>query len=81
MYQTIKGIYRKGQIVPMEKIELEKDEVNLIITFLEDDGSEFESQTSAHEILYTMGDRAAEGKLKNGAEKHDQYLYSPGSSL
>ena len=78
MYQTIKGIYRKGQIVPLEEIELERDEVNLIITFLDDNGSELETQTSAHEILYTMGDRAAEGKLKDGAENHDKYLYSRG---
>ena len=80
MYKTIKGIYRKGQIVPLEKIESEKDEVELIIIFLDDDEADLGSETSAHELLYTMGDRAVEGKIKNGAEKHDQYLYSRGSN-
>jgi len=78
MYKTIKGIYRKGQIVPLEKVVLEKDEVDIIITFLDDERIADENQSSAHELLYTIGDRAVEGKLTDASVRHDYYLYSQG---
>jgi predicted DNA-binding antitoxin AbrB/MazE fold protein len=78
MYKTIKGIYKRGQIVPLEKVELEKEEVDIIITFLDDEDKEDENQSSAHELLYSIGDRAVEGKLTDAAIRHDYYLYSRG---
>lgn len=78
MYKTIKGIYRSGQIVPLEKVDLKKDEVDIIITFLEDEDKEDGNQSSAHELLYSIGDRAVEGKLTDASVRHDYYLYSQG---
>jgi len=37
MYKTIKGIYRKGQIVYMEPVDIDEDEVEVIITFLKEE--------------------------------------------
>jgi predicted DNA-binding antitoxin AbrB/MazE fold protein len=78
MYKTIKGVYRKGQIVPLEKVDLEQDKVNIIITFLDNERTMEENQSSAHELLYTIGDRAVEGKFTDASVRHDHYLYSRG---
>ncbi len=76
MYKTIKGIYKKGQIVPMESMEIGQDEVEVIITFLQEERKEEEKLlTSADRLLYTMGDRALEGKFTDASEKHNNYLY------
>ena len=79
MYKTIKGIYKKGQIVPTEPVAFNQDEVEVIITFLQEEKTEMESLSSADNLLYTMGERAIEGKLSNASEKHDQYLYCQGT--
>lgn len=76
MYKTIKGLYKKGRIVPMEPVEFDQDEVEVIITFLEEEKAEEEPLSSADKVLYTMGDRALEGKFPDASERHDQYLYS-----
>jgi hypothetical protein len=78
MYKTIKGIYKKGQIIPKEQIDFVQDEIEIFITFLEEENLDQASLSSTDELLYTMGDRAVEGKFRNASERHDQYLYSPG---
>jgi len=77
MYKTIKGIYKKGRIVPMEPVEIGKAEVEVIITFLQEENKAEERLiSSADRLLYTMGDRAIEGKFTDASEKHNHYLYS-----
>lgn len=77
MYKTIKGIYKKGQIVPMEPLEIDQDEVEVTITFLQKEKKEEKRLlSSADRLLYTMGDRAIEGKFTDASEKHNHYLYS-----
>ena len=76
MYKTIKGIYKKGQIIPMEPVEMGQDEVEVIITFLQEKTkSEEKPLSSADRLLYTMGDRALEGKFTDASERHNHYLY------
>ncbi len=75
MYKTIKGIYKKGQIIPKEPIDIEQDEVELFITFLKEEKTEPESVQLSNSTLYTIGDRAVEGKFKDGSANHDQYIY------
>ena len=77
MYKTIKGVYKKGQIIPMELLEIGQAEVEVIITFLQEEKKvEERLLSSADRLLYTMGDRAIEGKLTDASEKHNHYLYS-----
>lgn len=77
MYKTIKGIYKKGRIVPMEPVEISQGEVEVIITFLQKEKKEEKRLlSSADRLLYTMGDRAIEGKFTDASKKHDHYLYS-----
>lgn len=77
MYKTIKGIYKKGQILPMEPVEIGQAEVEVIITFLQGEKKKEERLlSSADRLLYTMGDRALEGKFTDASEKHNHYLYS-----
>ena len=77
MYKTIKGIYKKGQIVPIEPLEIDQDEVEVTITFLQKEKKEEKRLlSSADRLLYTMGDRAIEGKFTDASEKHNHYLYS-----
>ena len=78
MYKTIRGIYKKGQIIPMEPIDFDQDEIKIFITFLQDEKIDEESLSSGDSLLYTMGDRAVEGKFTNASERHDQYLYAQG---
>ena len=77
MYKTIKGIYKKGQIIPMESLEIEQDETEVIITFLLEEKGKREEKvlSSADALLYTIGDRAIEGRFTDASEKHDHYLY------
>jgi Zn/Cd-binding protein ZinT len=76
MYKTIKGIYRKGQIVYMEPVEIDEDEVEVIITFLKEEKKEEEKiVSSTNRLLYTMGERAVEGKFTDASERHNHYLY------
>ena len=76
MYKTIKGIYKKGRIVPLEAVEFTQDEVEVIITFLREEKRIKEKPlSSADRLLYTMGDRALEGKFTDASERHDNYLY------
>jgi len=77
MYKTIKGVYKKGQIIPMELLEIGQAEVEVIITFLQEEKKvEERLLSSADRLLYTMGDRAIEGKFTDASEKHNHYLYS-----
>jgi hypothetical protein len=77
MYKTIKGVYKKGQIIPMELLEIGQAEVEVIITFLQEEKKVKERPlSSADRLLYTMGDRAIEGKFTDASEKHNHYLYS-----
>ena len=77
MYKTIKGIYKKGRIVPMEPVEIGQAEVEVIITFLQGEKKKEEKLlSSADRLLYTMGDRALDGKFTDASEKHNHYLYS-----
>lgn len=77
MYKTIKGVYKKGQIIPMELLEIDQAEVEVIITFLQEEKKvEERPLSSADRLLYTMGDRAIEGKFTDASEKHNHYLYS-----
>lgn len=78
MYKTIKGLYKKGRIFPVEPVKFYQDEVELFITFLQEEKIEEESLSSADNLLYTIGDRALEGKFTDASERHDQYLYSQG---
>jgi len=77
MYKTIKGLYKKGQIIPMESLEIEQDETEVIITFLLEEKGKREEKvlSSADTLLYTIGDRAIEGRFTDASEKHDHYLY------
>lgn len=76
MYKTIKGIYKKGRIVPLEVVEVNQDEVEVIITFLgEEKKANDKPLSSADRLLYTIGDRALEGKFTDASERHDKYLY------
>ena len=76
MYKTIKGIYKKGRIVPLETVEVNQEEVEVIITFLREEKKAKEKPlSSADKLLYTMGDRALEGKFTDASERHDNYLY------
>ena len=75
MYKTIKGLYKKGRIIPMEPVKFDQDEIEIFITFLQDEKVEEEHLSSADNLLYTMGDRALEGRFTDASEKHDQYLY------
>ena len=76
MYKTIKGLYKKGRIIPIEPVKFDQDEVELFITFFQEEKIEEESISSADNLLYTIGDRALEGKFTDASERHDQYLYS-----
>ena len=77
MYTKIKGVYKKGQIIPMELLEIGQAEVEVIITFLQEEKKVKERPlSSADRLLYTMGDRAIEGKFTDASEKHNHYLYS-----
>ncbi len=61
MYKTIKGFYKKGRIVPLEPIELNQDEAEVIITFLDKKGEKTTGEkdlSSADDILYSMGEKA-----------------------
>ncbi|MFQ5824576.1 MAG: hypothetical protein ACE5JB_11015 [bacterium] len=78
MYKTIKGLYKKGRIIPTEPIDFDQDEIDVFITFLQEEKMEEESLSSADNILYTMGDRALEGRFTDTSERHDKYLYSQG---
>jgi len=78
MYKTIKGLYKKGRIIPMEPVKFEQEEIEIFITFLQDEKVEEENLSSADILLYTMGDRAVEGRFSDASENHDQYLYSQG---
>jgi hypothetical protein len=78
MYYTIKGVYRKGMIIPAEPTEFMRDEMEVIITFLNPEDNRSEFLKSDDEILYTMGDRAAEGTFTDSSESHDRYLYRKG---
>jgi len=76
MYKTIKGIYKKGQIIPKEPIDFSEDEIEIFITFLHEGKIDEESISSADNLLYTIGDRAVEGTLTDASERHDKYLYA-----
>ncbi|HAG08207.1 MAG TPA: hypothetical protein DCK87_01385 [Desulfotomaculum sp.] len=76
MYKTIRGIYKKGQIIPKEPIDFSQDEIEIFITFLHEEKIDEETISSADDLLYTMGDRALEGTLTDASEKHDKYLYA-----
>ena len=77
MYKTIKGLYKKGRIIPMEPLEIEQDETEVIITFLKGERKgEEKVLSSADTLLYTIGDRAIEGRFTDASEKHNHYLYS-----
>jgi hypothetical protein len=78
MYKTIKGLYKKGRIIPMEPVKFDQDEIEIFITFLHDEKGEEENISSADNLLYAMGDRALEGRFTDASENHDQYLYSQG---
>ena len=76
MYKAIKGVYKGGQIIPEEQVEVKAEKVPVIITFLQDEPEIKEAAlSSSDEILFTIGERAVEGKLKDAAERHDYYLY------
>ena len=76
MYKTIKGIYKKGQIIPMEPLEIEQDEAEVIITFLQGKrNSKEKALSSADRLLYTIEERAIEGRFTDASEKHNHYLY------
>lgn len=78
MYKTIKGFYKKGRIVPLEPVELNQEEAEVIITFLgkkREKTTEEKNLSSADDILYSMGEKALEGTLTDASENHDQYLY------
>jgi len=76
MYKTIKGVYKKGQIIPMEPLEIEQDEAEVIITFLQGKRNRKEkSLSSADRLLYTIEERAIEGRFTDASEKHNHYLY------
>lgn len=77
MYKTVRGVYKKGKIIPTESVGINQDEVAVMITFLDEEkGVEDNLESSADKLLYTMGDRALEGKFSDASEKHDYYLYS-----
>lgn len=77
MYKTVRGVYKKGKVTLTESVEINLDEVAVMITFLnEEKGVEDNLKSSADKLLYTMGDRALEGKFNDASEKHDHYLYS-----
>ena len=78
MYKIVKGLYKKGRIIPMEHVKFDQDEVEIFITFLQQEKIEEESISSADNLLYTMSDRALEGRFSDASERHDQYLYSQG---
>ena len=78
MYKIIKGLYKKGRIIPMEPLKFDQEEIEIFITFLQEEKVEEESLSSADNLLYTMGDRALEGRLSDASVRHDQYLYSQG---
>jgi len=83
MYYTIRGVCRQGQIIPSEPVKYESsEELDVIITFLlpEKDPGKSEFLTSEDEVLYTMGERAANGRFADASECHDRYLYG-GSPL
>jgi len=78
MYYTIRGVCRHGQIIPAEPVKYDSsEEVDVIITFLdpEKDAGKSEPLTSEDEILYTMGQRAANGRFSDASVCHDRYLY------
>ena len=81
MYKTIKGIYKKGRIIPMESIDFDQDDIEIFITFLFTEKVKEESPSSADNLLYTMGDSAVEGKFTNTSENYDQYLYAQGNGF
>jgi len=62
----------------MEPVDFGQDEIEIFITFLQEEKIDGESLSSADDLLYTMGDRALEGKFRDASEKHDHYLYSQG---
>ena len=76
MYKTIRGLYKKGEIIPIEPILFDEDEIELFITFIREEKPEEDSSTSADHLLYSMGERALNGSLNDASEKHDKYLYS-----
>ena len=77
MYKTIKAIYRKGQIVYMEPVDVDEDEVEVIITFLKEERKgKKKLLSSTNRLLYTIEDRAVEGKLTDASERHNHYLYA-----
>ena len=78
MYKTIKGLYKKGRIIPMEPVKFDQDEIEIFITFLQEEKIEEQSLSSADNLLYTMGERALEGRFTDASERHDQYIYSQG---
>jgi len=78
MYYTIKGVYRKGMIIPTEPTEFMRDDMEVIITFLNSEDKSPELLKSDDEILYTMGDRAVDGNFTDASEFHDRYLYRKG---
>ncbi|MDM8543395.1 hypothetical protein QUF90_20165 [Desulfococcaceae bacterium HSG9] len=77
MYSSIRGIYKKGKIIPIEPIENDKDEIDVIITLLIENNNtpNLNVDNSDDEILRTMGERSVEGKFSDASESHDQYLY------
>ncbi len=62
----------------MEPVKFDQDEIEIFITFVQDEKVEEENLSSADNLLYTMGDRALEGRFTDAPENHDQYLYSQG---
>lgn len=76
VYKTIRGIYKKGRIIPKEPIDFGEDEIEIFITFLQEEKMDGQPISSADKLLYSIGDRALEGRLNNASENHDQYLYT-----
>ena len=47
MYKTIKGLYKKGRIIPMEPVKFDQDEIEIFITFLQEEKVEEENLSSS----------------------------------
>ncbi len=78
MYYTIRGVCRQGRIIPAEPVKYDSsEEIDVIITFLHTENNTGKSEilTSEDEILYTMGERAANGRFSDASVCHDRYLY------
>jgi len=71
---SIRGIFKDGVVLPMEKIE-GRESQPVIITFLEDEEVRVGEEDDWDKLIQLIEDCAVDTGIEDLAHQHDHYLY------